>query len=119
MVGLDLKIDQIEINLVLIPIRQQLDKDAWGQKALQKKIYSNSYSINTSKSGNVNCFICGETFESKNEMMKHRKSKHYGVVKPCFKFSEKQCRFKDEICWFKHELNYKQYLMKIMKKKQI
>ena len=89
------------------------------KKLCKKKIYSNSYSINTSKSGNVNCFICGETFESKNEMMKHRKSKHYGVVKPCFKFSEKQCRFKDEICWFKHELNYKQYLMKIMKKKQI
>ena len=52
---------------------------------------------------NINCFICGETFDNKNEMMKHRKRKHSNLIKHCTEFSLNKCRFKDEQCWFKHQ----------------
>ena len=52
---------------------------------------------------NINCFICGETFDNKNEMMKHRKRNHSHLIKPCNAFSQNKCRFKDDLCWFKHQ----------------
>ena len=52
---------------------------------------------------NVKCFICAKSFENKNEMMKHRKREHFDIVKPCFQYSQNTCRFKDILCWFKHE----------------
>ena len=48
------------------------------------------------------CFICGKSFQNKNEMMRHRKREHIEIVKPCFQFSQNKCRFKDELCWYKH-----------------
>ena len=56
---------------------------------------------------NINCFICGETFDNKNEMMKHRKRKHSNLIKHCTEFSLNKCRFKDEQCWFKHQTEEK------------
>ena len=35
-------------------------------------------------------------------MMRHRKREHIEIVKPCFQFSQNKCRFKDELCWYKH-----------------
>ena len=35
----------------------------------------------------IECFICTETFQSKDSMMKHRKIKHHHIVK---------------LCWYKH-----------------
>ena len=52
----------------------------------------------------IKCFICGKSFQNKNEMMKHRKRDHWGIVKLCLQYSKNNCRFKDEQCWFKHEL---------------
>lgn len=36
-------------------------------------------------------------------MMKHRKREHRSRVRKCSKFSENQCPFLDESCWFLHE----------------
>ena len=47
---------------------------------------------------------CGKTFESKPEMMKHRKKMHSQVIMPCTQFQINKCRFQDERCWFKHEV---------------
>ena len=35
--------------------------------------------------------------------MTHRKSQHSEVVKVCTMFLQNICRFKNEICWFKHD----------------
>ena len=51
----------------------------------------------------ITCFICGETFKSKTDMMRHRKIKHSDRVRPCSQFSQNNCRFKSESCWFQHE----------------
>lgn len=50
-------------------------------------------------------FICGKSYENKNEMMRHRKRSHSGIIRPWNQFSQNKCRFKDEECWFKHEVN--------------
>ena len=52
----------------------------------------------------IKCFVCGKIFESKPEMMKHRKKEHSQVIMPCKQFQIKKCRFQDERCWFKHEV---------------
>ena len=51
----------------------------------------------------IGCFVCGENFESKSEMMIHRKNKHTRIVKPCTKNEEMNCMFNDKSCWFLHE----------------
>ena len=50
----------------------------------------------------INCFICGSSFKTKNEMMNHRKSNHLKVVKPCEKFNQNICQFKSDSCWYLH-----------------
>ena len=50
----------------------------------------------------INCFICNRTFESKTEMMKHRKREHIEVIRPCRLYQNKSCRFVNDACWFKH-----------------
>ena len=52
---------------------------------------------------NIDCFICGKSFKNKSELMNHRKQEHYEIVKPCFQFYKNTCRFKDDLCWYKHE----------------
>ena len=37
--------------------------------------------------------------------MKHRKIKHKAMVTPCSRFNLGTCRFKEESCWFLHEVS--------------
>ena len=53
----------------------------------------------------IKCYLCQTQFESKRAMMIHRKKEHISAVKICNKFQENDCRFGDEDCWFKHDLN--------------
>ena len=50
----------------------------------------------------INCFICNKIFKSRAEMMIHRKKNHPKVVRPCDMFLKKNCRFRDDSCWFLH-----------------
>ena len=50
----------------------------------------------------TNCYICGNAFKSKSELMQHRKKEHSHTVKVCEKFKEGRCRFVETFCWFKH-----------------
>ena len=54
-------------------------------------------------SDNISCFICDKTFNTKSEMMKHRKRDHKQIVKVCEKFKEQLCRYKSDSCWYSHE----------------
>ena len=49
------------------------------------------------------CFICGETFKSKGELMRHRKKEHLSIVRQCDRLREGKCGFQDEFCWFRHD----------------
>ena len=51
--------------------------------------------------GKHRCFDCGEDFDSKNDMMLHRKRQHKEKVIICRKFVQGQCRLNTE-CWFTH-----------------
>ena len=51
----------------------------------------------------VACYVCKETFKNKNEMMKHRRVSHTGVVRTCTNFKTNSCRFNSENCWFLHK----------------
>ena len=50
----------------------------------------------------IRCFICNETFQTKTDLMSHRKKKHVNLVRLCNQFQMNACRFQDEACWFKH-----------------
>ena len=55
-----------------------------------------------SKGENIECFICSKSFETKPNLMTHRKKVHRSVIKSCTQFLLGICRFKDESCWFLH-----------------
>ena len=49
------------------------------------------------------CFLCSELFESRPNMMTHRKRMHPLVIGQCRQFEQKSCRFQSESCWYNHE----------------
>ena len=51
--------------------------------------------------GNIACHYCGERFETKGNLMMHRKSAHIDKVNNCTYFSEGNCDFGDR-CWYNH-----------------
>ena len=48
------------------------------------------------------CYVCNDRFKEKNDLMIHRKKHHPRIVKDCSKFSEENCRFRSDTCWFIH-----------------
>ena len=54
--------------------------------------------------GSNKCYFCSQTFESRMQLMNHRKKEHYQAVQHCNQFRQNNCRFKDTACWFKHEI---------------
>ena len=66
----------------------------------------NSHKIykNTDKTSKVEfkCKYCGNTFSSKNELMKHRKTNHMQNIAPCR--DKTNCKY-GEVCWYQHENN--------------
>ena len=58
-------------------------------------------------SESIDCFICNQTFKTRNELMIHRKSTHIRVVKKCEKFNQNSCSFSNDSCWFLHEFETK------------
>ena len=55
------------------------------------------------KPSSFNCYVCSETFETKRNMMQHRKRHHRELVSKCKNFSQNKCIFADTSCWFLHE----------------
>ena len=53
----------------------------------------------------IKCFICSKTFESRTQLMSHRKIDHSNLIKACVQFQQNNCRFRSQSCWFKHETN--------------
>lgn len=46
------------------------------------------------------CYVCNESFKERNDLMFHRKKHHPRMVKDCSQFSEENCRFRIDSCWF-------------------
>ena len=60
------------------------------------------------RESDIRCHYCGENFETKRDLMIHRKNAHIEKVKLCSYFAEGKCIFGDE-CWYNHsktESNY-------------
>ena len=54
------------------------------------------------KQDTFRCRICGENFESKPNLMKHRKAEHIKTVAYCKKKASGECFFSDT-CWWNHD----------------
>ena len=52
----------------------------------------------------MTCRICEEVFESKGDLMVHRKLKHANYVATCKNFIADKCPFADSKCWWNHAL---------------
>ena len=49
------------------------------------------------------CYICSQTFNSKPELMSHRKNNHTNIVPQCTQFLRGVCKFQSKFCWYSHE----------------
>ena len=59
---------------------------------------------NKAKNSNIiTCYICNSNFESKSEMMFHRKTDHKNVVRKCNRYLQNNCRFESIACWYLHD----------------
>ena len=56
------------------------------------------------------CYECGNEFNTFNELMFHRKSKH--TMRACKNFMQNRCRFSGERCWFNHNNSIDQHQTK-------
>ena len=55
--------------------------------------------------GSVKCRNCGEIFESKSNLMVHRKIKHSNTVAFCRNYANKTCLYSSKMCWWNHSKN--------------
>ena len=51
------------------------------------------------------CRSCSESFSTKNQMMKHRKTKHASQMRPCTLYATGRCHRSAEQCWYQHSQN--------------
>ena len=60
----------------------------------------------TSNNDNVKndytCKYCGDKFECKNNLMKHRKQQHEKIIATCREYIKGNCIYGYD-CWYKHE----------------
>ena len=49
------------------------------------------------------CDQCAKMFESKLDLMKHRKTEHSDKVAKCINFAQGNCSFTESSCWFMHD----------------
>ena len=51
----------------------------------------------------IDCYFCKKSFDTKANVMMHRKKEHPRTVKQCNQFKESKCKHGEERCWFMHE----------------
>ena len=51
------------------------------------------------------CRVCNNEFNSKSELMRHRKIDHADRVRQCTDFASNFCRRGDQQCWYRHSMN--------------
>jgi hypothetical protein len=61
----------------------------------------------TKKTNCFQCKFCEDSFDSKRELMKHRKKEHSDRVSVCWKFTSGECEYGIEKCWFNHSSSAK------------
>ena len=59
--------------------------------------------VKINKANSFTCTFCGESFESKTELMVHRKTKHKSKVRMCTNFMQNNCKFESKACWYSHD----------------
>ena len=71
------------------------DGECWCKhttKTMQQKEQLEDYS----------CKECEHKFETKKDVMKHKKMVHGGFVSICKNFAQGKCDYDENSCWFKH-----------------
>ena len=58
--------------------------------------------MKTSKSGEVDCNICGKVFPNINNFLKHKKIEHVTSVEECKNGKSNSCKYGDQNCWYRH-----------------
>ena len=53
------------------------------------------------------CKECNNTFLTKTELMKHKKKSHKDKIQTCRKYSQGNCSFDENSCWYSHDAGIK------------
>ena len=64
-------------------------------------VHTDEMEVDNSANIRFNCNFCSCEFESKNELMEHKKGQHETEVNICSKFVSGIC-FRDTKCWYRH-----------------
>ena len=56
-----------------------------------------------SRTTEIQCFICSKIFNSKPELMSHRKMNHSNMIPECTQFLKGICIFQNQFCWYNHK----------------
>ena len=64
---------------------------------------TNHISLKHTAQGGMKCRNCGKMFQTKRNLMDHRKSEHLGTVAPCRNHMEGLCTYSNKMCWWSHE----------------
>merc|ERR1712129_149936 len=51
---------------------------------------------------NISCRNCDKSFQTKPELMKHRKTKHSHLIRACTLYLANRCHRSVDECWYKH-----------------
>ena len=57
---------------------------------------------------NLQCFTCNKFFQTKQEMMNHKKNHHGDKVQTCSRYLQGICIFQSKFCWYDHRVSDKE-----------
>ena len=64
--------------------------------------HSKECNVQRVPAGSMQCNFCEENFQTKRDLMQHKKTKHIEKVSTCWKYTLGTCHFGDLSCWFQH-----------------
>ena len=66
----------------------------------------NSHEITPGENDKFGCYVCNQTFLSKNRMMRHRKREHPESAQMCREFGIGSCDKEEDNCWYLHKKDF-------------
>ena len=82
----------------------QQSECAFGDECWYRHTETNISSEKKKKDNHFKCNICEMQFETKNNVMKHRKTDHVNSVVDCKKYMMGRGMLPNEMCWYSHKM---------------
>ena len=87
----------------------------WKENDEQVEVQATRNTDHEIQSINIVCKFCEKVFQTKCDLMKHKKDDHREEVEVCWKLAAGKCPFGTQKCWFIHDevTEFKEYTCKL------